>query len=483
MYKNINLTGEIYNLNERYVYVENKEHGIKARINRNYLPNITSDNFLNDFENLPKIRFGYREDKKTDSGIHIGYIDKNDLKKEWESVFLKNEIYEFNIIYFDSSCFKIQYNENIYQQNFSEGYSALKIQIIATLEHGIELVELKYSHWLDNENKPYFSYPYENEYNQNEKIKCKLFYVRSQYIKKQQILNDIFYYKDVNKAMHRVTRSDFYDYSKHLKIGDETNLIVTEFNVFEKISISQFEEDTFINKNLKKYEKGDEITAKVFFISPGMVRCVTEDEEVFYIRKQTILKDEKLNITNLLSPGDEIIVSYESELVDNFESKYKSRKFNFLKLENRIFESKNLKDVLDLKASYTKGVSGGYSRTSDFRDLVLEYFNHKCALCDDFLIYNKYSCGEAAHIVPRSSRGVNKIENALCLCKEHHWSFDRGFWTVGENGIINLSTTMLKDNNFKERYEKYSGKQIDEKVNNKINPDAIEWHRRNIFKD
>ena len=100
---------------------------------------------------------------------------------------------------------------------------------------------------------------------------------------------------------------------------------------------------------------------------------------------------------------------------------------------------------------------------------------HKCTLCDDFLIYSKYSCGEAAHIVPRSSRGVNKIENALCLCKEHHWSFDRGFWTISENGEITLSSTLLKDKNFKDRYEKFNGK-------NKINPDAIEWHRRNIFK-
>lgn len=482
MYEHINLIGEIYNLNERYVYVENKEYGIKARINRNFLPNITKDNFLNDFGNLPKIIFQCKEDKKTENGIHIGFINPTNLKKEWEDVFFRNEIYKFKIIYLDSLIFKIQFHEHIFQQNFSEGYSAIKIEIISSLEQGVDLVELKYRHWLDNENQPYLTYPYENKYNPDEKIIGKLFYVRSQYIKQQQTLNDIFYFKDINKSIHRVTRSNFYDYSKHIKVGDETNLIVTEFNLFEKITISQFAEELLNNKILKQYKKGDEVTAKVVYTTPGIVRCVTEDEEIFYLRKEAIINDEKIKITNILSPGDEIIVSYQSESDGDIEPKNNSRKFNFIKLENRIFESKNLKDLLDLRASYTKSISGGYSRTSDFRDSVLEFFNHKCTLCDDFLIYSKYSCGEAAHIVPRSSRGVNKIENALCLCKEHHWSFDRGFWTISENGEITLSSTLLKDKNFKHRYEKFNGKKIDELVKNKINPDAIEWHRRNIFK-
>ena len=311
MYKNINIVGEIYNLNERYVYVENKENGIRARISRNYLPEISNDKFLNDFKNLPKINFEYKEDKKTENGIYIGYISPTNIKKEWENVFTQNKIYEFKIVYLDNLFFKIQFREHIFQQNFSEGYSAIKIQIFASFEQGVDLVELKYNYWLNNENKPYFSYPYESKYNPDEKIIGKLFYVRSQYIKQQEILNDIFYYKDINKSIHRVTRSNFYDFSKHLKIGDETNLIVTEFNIYEKITISQFAEEILKNKIYKQYKKGDELNAKVVYITPGIVRCITEDEEEFYLRKQKIINDEKMNITNILSPGDEIILSYQ----------------------------------------------------------------------------------------------------------------------------------------------------------------------------
>jgi len=473
--------GEIYNLNERYVYVEDKEQGIKARISRNFLNNITNEDFLNNFNNLPLINFEYRENKKTENGIYIGFINSPGLQNEWEIIYKQGEIYQFNLFYIDNEQFKIEFNEYVFTQQFPDYYSSLKIYLYSCFNKEIKTVELRYVKWNNKLDSPIFEYPYiTNETISCNEVKGKLIFVREQRIKKNARLGDVFYFKDLNNYIHRVDEWGFYDYSNYFNINDEVDLIINKFNIFEKIINSKFK-NVFEKKfKTKKYKTGDELIAKVLNPQPNGAMCITEDDEMFFLSKQKITKGNVIDILSVLSPSDEILVTYQSES-SNLQNEF--RDFNFVKLENRIFENKNLKDVIDLKVLYTKGVAGGYSRNSDFRELVLDFYNHKCALCDDVLVYGKYSCGEAAHIVPRSSRGVNKIENALCLCKEHHWSFDRGFWTISENGEITLSSTLLKDQNFKDRYEKFNGKKIDELLKNKINPDAIEWHRRNIFKD
>jgi putative restriction endonuclease len=135
-----------------------------------------------------------------------------------------------------------------------------------------------------------------------------------------------------------------------------------------------------------------------------------------------------------------------------------------------------------MKATYKRGVAGGFGREIDFRKNVLDFFNHTCVLCDEYLKYEMYSSAEAAHIVPRASRGVNKVDNSFCLCKEHHWSFDKGFWSVSDSGDIILSSRLSNNENFILKYRKFEGKKIHYDILSKINLDALTWHRENIFK-
>src|SRR5690242_634591 len=47
---------------------------------------------------------------------------------------------------------------------------------------------------------------------------------------------------------------------------------------------------------------------------------------------------------------------------------------------------------------------------------------------------------EAAHIVPHSEKGKDDILNGLSLCHLHHWAFDAGWFAVGDNFTIQVSS-------------------------------------------
>jgi hypothetical protein len=379
----------------------------------------------------------------------------------------------------DDDEFKIEFNGTIYTQKFPYSYTALKIYLFSCFTNDENKIELRYVTWNTKKSAPIFDYPYIAKIDEiKEQVPAKIIYVRERTFKRNSWIRDVFYLKDDKNFIHIVDYPWFFDYKKHLKIGDIVDLKIKKYDNYDKLLLSEF---IFKSSIEKEYQKGDELIAKVLNPQPNGAICITEDDEIFFLSKQKLInKTNKVDISTVLSPSDEILVSYESNSPSELGDKH--RQFNFIKLENRIFESDKLKDILDLKVTYTKGISGGFGRNSDFREMVLNYYNHVCALCDDYLIYGKFSSAEAAHIVPRSSRGVNKIENSLCLCKEHHWSFDRGFWTIDEIGKVIISDELLSDANFKAKYEKFQYKETNEIVRTKINPDSIEWHRRNIFK-
>lgn len=83
-----------------------------------------------------------------------------------------------------------------------------------------------------------------------------------------------------------------------------------------------------------------------------------------------------------------------------------------------------------------------WKRNYKFRKAVLENYNYKCAICD---------CGEekileAAHIIPVNSSGNDKVENGICLCRNHHRMFDEKLIELNfeNHTIINISKSVEK---------------------------------------
>ncbi len=78
------------------------------------------------------------------------------------------------------------------------------------------------------------------------------------------------------------------------------------------------------------------------------------------------------------------------------------------------------------------------SRDRGFRLVVLPEYEHRCAACELRIQWGSLHEAEAAHIVPVAEDGPDDVRNALALCRTHHWAFDLGLWTVGNDRRIEV---------------------------------------------
>ena len=117
----------------------------------------------------------------------------------------------------------------------------------------------------------------------------------------------------------------------------------------------------------------------------------------------------------------------------------------------------------------------------------------KCAVCS-MKIYSPHTLQwevEAAHIVPHRSNGKDDILNGVALCRLHHWAFDVGWFTLEDNFKIiasriiqDLSADFGKLGNYD-----FMGQLSKENLIISLPkeqdihpyPNAIKWHRENIF--
>lgn len=118
-----------------------------------------------------------------------------------------------------------------------------------------------------------------------------------------------------------------------------------------------------------------------------------------------------------------------------------------------------------------------YKRARAFRNLVIEEYGGRCAICGCGL---RLSSGatelEAAHVIPKSEKGVDDVRNGLALCRTHHWAFDN--WLIGilPNGILRIApiVSTLPQN---VSLLNYDGKHLLSPKNeqNAVHLDAILW--------
>jgi putative restriction endonuclease len=77
-----------------------------------------------------------------------------------------------------------------------------------------------------------------------------------------------------------------------------------------------------------------------------------------------------------------------------------------------------------------------------FRDRVLHAYQEQCALCS----LRHQELLDAAHITPDSHpEGEPVISNGVALCKLHHAAFDRLFFAVRPDYIIEVKSSILAE--------------------------------------
>ncbi len=101
------------------------------------------------------------------------------------------------------------------------------------------------------------------------------------------------------------------------------------------------------------------------------------------------------------------------------------------------------------KSDKTKEESGMYHvRHARFPDLVRDIYEDACAVCQLHVRIGLRTVIEAAHIKPFALSHSDHPSNGLALCRNHHWIFDGGGFSVSDDYTLFVSPQLTGTANF-----------------------------------
>lgn len=132
------------------------------------------------------------------------------------------------------------------------------------------------------------------------------------------------------------------------------------------------------------------------------------------------------------------------------------------------------------KPNKINDASGMYHvRHARFPDVVRTVYDDACAVCQLHVRIGTRTVIEAAHIKPFALSHSDHPSNGLALCRNHHWIFDGGGFSISDNYTLLVSPQLTGTSGFIT-----AGAAIHLSTFPNCNPDpaALAWHRANIFK-
>ena len=123
-------------------------------------------------------------------------------------------------------------------------------------------------------------------------------------------------------------------------------------------------------------------------------------------------------------------------------------------------------------------------RDGAFRKIVISTYEHTCAFCGLKILDTKtQNIVDGAHIKPFSKFYDDRINNGLALCKNHHWAFDRGWFTIDDDYCIIVSDRIREVSPNAKPMREFVGDRITLPTQEQYYPrlDALRWHRENMF--
>jgi putative restriction endonuclease len=124
-------------------------------------------------------------------------------------------------------------------------------------------------------------------------------------------------------------------------------------------------------------------------------------------------------------------------------------------------------------------------REARFRLGVVAAYNYACALTGYSLTtITAGSIVDAAHIHEFRDSRNNDVRNGLALCKNAHWSFDLGLWTISDDYRVIVAVGKFKEDSPNSRsLAAYHGEKLRLPVDPNLwpNPIHLAWHRKNRF--
>lgn len=208
---------------------------------------------------------------------------------------------------------------------------------------------------------------------------------------------------------------------------------------------------------------------------------ITEGEE-----KQTVyyLDHIKHNSTALYDKLDKIINDYP------INGKYGIYEGYIPEFEEKVSKIANSDDcVVEIDETVTKKIvdttdcldSNSIAllfNAVSFRDFTMVGYENLCAITETVIRYDSYMNLEAAHIKPKSHGGLFLPNNGIALCRDLHWAFDKGFFTLDDDLKVVVHPKISS-----EYLNMFSGKRIRVPKNQFFVPDLenVKYHRENVY--
>jgi putative restriction endonuclease len=135
----------------------------------------------------------------------------------------------------------------------------------------------------------------------------------------------------------------------------------------------------------------------------------------------------------------------------------------------------------ELKFYFKKSVV----RNAFFRKAIVHVYDYQCSLCGLKVIQSlTQSIVDGAHIKPFAQFYDNRVDNGISLCKNHHWAFDRGLFSINNDYKIVVAKNFQEKSPNSRPLRDFDGESILLPQSQKDYPrlEAIQWHKKNVFR-
>ncbi|PPS41950.1 HNH endonuclease [Chroococcidiopsis sp. TS-821] len=207
--------------------------------------------------------------------------------------------------------------------------------------------------------------------------------------------------------------------------------------------------------------------------SVGIIRQVFEyaylDEELFEILQQPSLRSVLTKVLLDTWFADKMQQVQEAFRIDAFAELQQE----FLATGGKIYQPDELKNETKLVA-----------RDATFRRVIVSVYEYRCAFCGlQILSSLGQNIVDGSHIMPFSQFYDDRIDNGLSLCKNHHWAFDRGWFSVSDEFTLLVQDDLREDAPNCKPMQQFKGNRIHLPTQQQYYPrlEALRWHRQHIF--
>ena len=217
-----------------------------------------------------------------------------------------------------------------------------------------------------------------------------------------------------------------------------------------------------------------------------IVKLFSEDDLMYKLIRLTSSSRDYIKIKSILNTYDSRNESHALISISKltFVEQLRKIKIGERVIPKEIIEESFNEPIHTNQPLYAEQHGTTIIRSRSFRDLVLYFYNYRCAITGNKILinYKDFNNLEAAHIWAHSAGGGSNPSNGIAMERNLHWAFDKGFFTINfVNGNYHLQVHE-KALSIPYLAEKNAMKiTIHEDSRSRPNLESLAWHKRNVF--